>query len=409
MNINGPPIMDMSMNPNGYHQPYLPPTMMPPPPPHSVAGGPPHHNEAPGGGMPVGPPQQQQQPPPAHPPQQQQQPQQQTQNQTTTANSGAGGNNTNQTSESGGQSNTGLTGHTTSSGGEATSTPRDTKKKCWPKKKVYKKPDPNAPKQRRFSGYYVYMRERRDQLRSMYPEMPFYEIIRQLAQEWNNMDREIKQKYLDSAEADKQNYEREMSAYKKTEAYKSMNKRKKKNHAHSNQQSGPLDMNISGATGNSSFGHNLSGGSAMNMMNRPTHMNHETGMEIPIFTEEFLDHNKARELELRALRKTVSECEEQNATLQKHVEQMQAEIERMEHEMRQQKLQNEMLSQNLNRLRSVLASSFASLPLPGTHEPPNIHTIDKYMNEVKAMQEANSVHFAPFLNRVKDIISRLEL
>lgn len=100
------------------------------------------------------------------------------------------------------------------------------------------------------------------------------------------------QKYLDSAEADKQNYEREMSAYKKTEAYKSMNKRKKKNHAHSNQQSGPLDMNISGATGNSSFGHNVSGGSAMNMMNRPTHLNHDTGMEIPIFTEEFLDHNK---------------------------------------------------------------------------------------------------------------------
>jgi len=117
----------------------------------------------------------------------------------------------------------------------------------------------------------------------------------------------------------------------------------------------------------------------------------------------------ARELELRALRKTVTECEEQNATLQKHVEQMQTEIERMEHEMRQQKLQNEMLSQNLNRLRSVLASSFASLPLPGTHESPNVHTIDKYMNEVKAMQEANSVHFAPFLNRVKDIISRLEL
>lgn len=99
------------------------------------------------------------------------------------------------------------------------------------------------------------------------------------------------QKYLDSAEADKQNYEREMSAYKKTEAYKSMNKRKKKNNAHVNQQSGPLDMNISGATGNSSFGHNT-GSSAMNMMNRPTHMNHETGMEIPIFTEEFLDHNK---------------------------------------------------------------------------------------------------------------------
>ncbi|CAG7818290.1 unnamed protein product [Allacma fusca] len=378
MNINGPPIMDMSMNPNGYHQPYLPPTMMPPPPPQHSA--PPHHSEG-GGGMAVGPPQQQ--PPPAHPPQQQ------AQSQSAPGTSGVSGQgtNSNQGSTSGGESTSGMTGHGAGSGTEGPNTPqKNSQKKSWPKKKVYKKPDPNAPKQRRFSGYYVYMRERRDQLRSMYPEMPFYEIIRQLAQEWNNMDRDIKQKYLDSAEADKQNYEREMSAYKKTESYKAMNKRKSK-------------KNMG----------NHSGGSGMNMMNRTGHLNHDSGLEIPIFTEEFLDHNKARELELRALRKTVAECEEQNATLQKHVEQMQAEIERMEHEMRQQKLQNEMLSQNLNRLRSVLASSFASLPLPGTHEPPNIHTIDKYMNEVKAMQEANSVHFAPFLNRVKDIISRLEL
>lgn len=27
--------------------------------------------------------------------------------------------------------------------------------KSWPKKKVYKKPDPNAPKQRRFSGKWL--------------------------------------------------------------------------------------------------------------------------------------------------------------------------------------------------------------------------------------------------------------
>ncbi|XP_035714693.1 high mobility group protein 20A isoform X2 [Folsomia candida] len=396
MNINGPgPIMDMSMNPNGYHQPYLPPSMMPPPPPHNVSGGPPqHHNE---GQMNVGPPQQQA--PSSHPSQQQQQQQQQqgvtNQNQGGNAPSSnnAGGSNSNPGSASGGENSGGMGG--AGSGGESSSpNKKQHNNKSWPKKKVYKKPDPNAPKQRRFSGYYVYMRERRDQLRSMYPEMPFYEIIRQLAQEWNNMDREVKQKYLDSAEADKQNYEREMSAYKKTEQYKSMNKRKKKNPAAA--QNSTLDMSMSGAnamsTANSSYNSpmmssNLPGSSAMNMMSRPSHINHDTGMEIPIFTEEFLEHNKARELELRALRKTVTECEEQNATLQKHVEQMQQEIERMEHEMRQQKLQNEMLSQNLNRLRSVLASSFASLPLPGTHEPPNIHTIDKYMNEVKAMQE----------------------
>lgn len=102
---------------------------------------------------------------------------------------------------------------------------------------------------------------------------------------------------------DKQNYEREMSAFKKTENFKASAKRKKKNqvnHTPVSQQSSPLDMNISGA--NSSFGAhahavvtvgNLPGSSGMSMMNRATHMNHDnTGMEIPIFTEEFLDHNK---------------------------------------------------------------------------------------------------------------------
>jgi len=108
---------------------------------------------------------------------------------------------------------------------------------------------------------------------------------------------------LDSAEIDKQNYEREMSAFKKTETFKSSTpKRKKKNqvnnsHVQVSQQSSPLDMNISGA--NSSFGAhtvvtvgNLPGSSGMSMMNRASHMNHDnTGMEIPIFTEDFLRHS----------------------------------------------------------------------------------------------------------------------
>jgi len=107
---------------------------------------------------------------------------------------------------------------------------------------------------------------------------------------------------LDSAELDKQNYEREMSAFKKTETFKASAKRKKKNqvnHVPVSQQSSPLDMNISGA--NSSFGAhghtvvtigNLPGSSGMTMMNRATHMNHDnTGTEIPIFTEEFLHHS----------------------------------------------------------------------------------------------------------------------
>ena len=42
-------------------------------------------------------------------------------------------------------------------------------------------------------------------------------------------------------------------------------------------------------------------------------------VDIPIFRDEFLELNKARETELRTLKKTVNEFEEQTAVLQKHV------------------------------------------------------------------------------------------
>ena len=52
--------------------------------------------------------------------------------------------------------------------------------------------------------------------------------------------------------------------------------------------------------------------------------------DIPIFTEEFLDHNKARETELRQLRKQNTEYEEQNAILSKHIENMKSAIDKLE-------------------------------------------------------------------------------
>ncbi|MCV4796669.1 hypothetical protein OFB84_32590, partial [Escherichia coli] len=44
--------------------------------------------------------------------------------------------------------------------------------------------------------------------------------------------------------------------------------------------------------------------------------------DVPIFTEEFLDQNKAREAELRRLRKMNVAFEEQNAVLQRHTQSM---------------------------------------------------------------------------------------
>ena len=56
-------------------------------------------------------------------------------------------------------------------------------------------------------------------------------------------------------------------------------------------------------------------------------------MDIPIFREEFLELNKTRESELRSLRKTVSEFEEQNAVLQRHVDNMRSAVAKLDRDV----------------------------------------------------------------------------
>ena len=89
------------------------------------------------------------------------------------------------------------------------------------------------------------------------------------------------------------------------------------------------------------------------------------GFDIPIFTEEFLDHNKAREAELRQLRKSNTDYEQQNAILQKHIENMKAAVEKLEVETMQQRNNNVALQQHLDHMRATLTASFQNIPLPG--------------------------------------------
>ena len=80
--------------------------------------------------------------------------------------------------------------------------------------------------------------------------------------------------------------------------------------------------------------------------------------DIPIFTEEFLDHNKARELELKQLRKQTGEFEEQNAVLGKHIESMKSAITKLEVETVQQRQSNAALQHQLDQLRQLVVTHF---------------------------------------------------
>ncbi|XP_058850888.1 high mobility group protein 20A-like isoform X3 [Acipenser ruthenus] len=274
----------------------------------------------------------------------------------------------------------------------------------WPKGRKRKKPikDSNAPKAP-LTGYVRFMNERREQLRAEWPDAPFPEITRMLGNEWTKLPPEEKQHYLEEAERDKERYMRELQQYQKTEAYKHFNR--KVQEKQKGKQHRPADIRQA----------------ASESLHEDTEGKERSVFDIPIFTEEFLNHSKAREGELRQLRKTNMEFEERNAALQKHVESMRGAVERLEGDVMQERSRNTLLQQHLETLRQALTASFSSLPLPvaglcaqsvfctaGSGETPTLDTIDSYMNKLHSIILANPQEHENLINTVRDVISRLE-
>uniref|UniRef100_A0A8C3CK30 SWI/SNF-related matrix-associated actin-dependent regulator of chromatin subfamily E member 1-related n=1 Tax=Cairina moschata TaxID=8855 RepID=A0A8C3CK30_CAIMO len=93
------------------------------------------------------------------------------------------------------------------------------KKRGWPKGKKRKKILPNGPKAP-VTGYVRFLNERREQIRTQHPDLPFPEITKMLGAEWSKLQLSEKQRYLDEAEREKQQYMKELREYQQSEAYK---------------------------------------------------------------------------------------------------------------------------------------------------------------------------------------------
>lgn len=85
--------------------------------------------------------------------------------------------------------------------------------------------DATAPKQP-LTGYFRFLNDRREKVRSENPTMSFADLTKLLASEWSSLPTEQKQEYLDAAEQDKERYNREFSDYKQTEAYRLFNEKR---------------------------------------------------------------------------------------------------------------------------------------------------------------------------------------
>ncbi|KAG9350597.1 hypothetical protein JZ751_024486 [Albula glossodonta] len=219
------------------------------------------------------------------------------------------------------------------------------KKRGWPKGKKRKKVLPNGPKAP-VTGYVRFLNERREQIRALHPDLPFPEITKRLGAEWSRLAPHDKQRYLDEAEREKQQYARELREYQQSEAYqitsaKIQDKKVKREE---------LTSVIINATSIGPAGYKGS-----DLSNR---------FDVPIFTEEFLDQNKAREAELRRLRKANVEFEEQNAMLQKHIADMYSAKERLEAELGQDERRTQALHRHLQAIKHTLAQG---RPPPWAH------------------------------------------
>merc|ERR1712071_126502 len=254
---------------------------------------------------------------------------------------------------------------------------------------------PGAPRQP-VNGYVRFLNERREQVRAANPSAGFADIMKIMAQEWTQLPAEEKQKYMQAAEQDRQRYQKELQEYQQTEAYKSYVQLQQQQHvqqqqrqamqaahqpqsqqqpaahaSHSQVQPQQYIQQIQSYNPQLHIVQHMQPGQQHQQQQHGDRSNNAAGhrtdasgnqvgaFDIPIFTEEFLDHNKVREAELRQLRKAATEYEEQNTALRKHVETLQAAVSRLEAETEQQRRHSAALQHHLDSLRDVLANSFA--------------------------------------------------
>ncbi|XP_011192264.1 putative uncharacterized protein DDB_G0280555 [Zeugodacus cucurbitae] len=130
--------------------------------------------------------------------------------------------------------------------------------------------------------------------------------------------------------------------------------------------------------------------------------------EIPIFTNEFLEHNKVFDMELRTLRKSKADLEQQNAVLEKHVENMKFGVEKMTNENDELAEKNRLLELYLDKLKAKLAHALAGLAIPSQPNGATMDNIEKYMTDLYKMATTNT-HGPASLNKAKDIIRKLDL
>lgn len=320
------------------------------------------------------------------------------------------------------------------------------RKTLFTKGKKRKKPDKdlNAPKAP-LTGYVRFLNEHREKVRAENQDLPFHEVTKILGNMWSQLPSQQKQGYLEEAEKDKERYMKELEQYQQTDAYKNFVARQKAmkkgdGEGVNGTEGGNDDLFCSACNLYFNSPHNkrehMSGKKhfaviSSQMDRSEKHIEKTNGKDvpepkkveessesqslqvpldgdIPIFTEEFLNYNKARENELRKLRKVNTEFEEQNAILSKHIENMKKGIDKLEGERKEQQSEINALQRHLAKLRQVISRSFIDIQIPGETDPITLESVDSFVAKLQQYIQENSKENLELTSKIKDIIASLD-
>ncbi|XP_030375416.1 high mobility group protein 20A [Scaptodrosophila lebanonensis] len=310
-------------------------------------------------------------------------------------------------------------------------------------------PDIRKLKQRRINvagapkmplnGYVRFMNDRREMLRRDYPNRTALEHTKMIGEEWQALPDERKAPYLDAAAKDRAKYHEELNKFLKehpdiwnselAKINKSNNsatvdqkiggnKEKSNNNISTNnsgagtsKKQGPKCAEVKRQSGTNSNPDDLSVLQTLppSAAHTPAVTRPYTATEIPIFTNEFLDHNRNVEIELRTLRKTKTDLEQQNDVLGQHVENTKAGSAKITGEVAELQEETKILKAYNKALRQKLILALRGVGLPALSiNGPTEDNLDRYMQHLADLTTTATGQNDPTFQLARDLLLNVD-
>ncbi|KAI8037068.1 hypothetical protein M5D96_010387 [Drosophila gunungcola] len=249
------------------------------------------------------------------------------------------------------------------------------------------------------NGYVRFMNDRREELRREQPQRTALEHTRIIGEEWHQLPEERKVPYMEAAAKDKAIYQEQLQMFLQEHpeiVTKELAKAKKVTKLESSSKEKTPKAETSSAKAKKPKAKQVKRQSedpddvplakpAPINVAPPAPRPLQPG-EIPIYTNEFIEHNRSTENELRTLRKAKTDLEQQNAVLEQHVDNTKAGYAKVMGEVTELMDENRRLETYVRGLRQKLVAALGGISLPPL-EPsgPSVGNIDKYIRHLAGL------------------------